>query len=204
MSSIHHCLISRKCYVLAEYSTSDSTESSLDVAKESLSESYTGTHRFCLHARFTYVYIYEKDLIYVCVADKLAGTEIPYQFIQEVCQKHINAPVRDTNSVTLMIKSIMDKYNTTQSRIRSVEDDLYDVKEILKENIDKVMSRGSQLDTLVDKTENMKQGLIRYRVAVTKQPNRKIFFLIGLITILLLVTTIYYGWSPSRDDSFIE
>ncbi|WIA34390.1 hypothetical protein OEZ86_012726 [Tetradesmus obliquus] len=150
--------------VLAEYAIFAGNWTS--VTKDYLSKSANG-------GRFSYTvdgyvmsFLAEEGYCYVVVTDEAAGRTIPNAFLDRVKDDFFTKYAEKGKAVKEMglssfgkrLKEMMEhatQFPEEYSKVSSVQKKVDEVKNIMSENIEKVLSRGEKLDLLVDKTDNL-------------------------------------------------
>lgn len=99
--------------------------------------------------------------------------------------------------MTLSVADMADT-NTqpSSSRVNQVQDQVNDVKVILKDNINKVLQRGERLDDLIDKTDDLQATADAFQRTSTRVSrkywwkNVKMMIIIGIIVVIIIVLII--------------
>jgi vesicle-associated membrane protein 7 len=100
----------------------------------------------------------------VVVADDEAGRRMPFSFLTELGKRFTSAytseeitqaPPYSLSSYSSSIASLVNQYTTAPppDAIRSAQTEINSVKDIMVENIDRILSRGERIELLVDKTD---------------------------------------------------
>lgn len=79
-------------------------------------------------------------------------------------------------------------------KIERVKADMDDVKNVMVDNIEKVLKRGEKIELLVDKTDNLNQQSIRFKkhsnqlkTAMWWQNAKLMIFVGGIVIVIILV-----------------
>jgi len=86
-----------------------------------------------------------------------------------------------------------------EDAIRSVQGEIADVREIMTENIERVLERGERIDLLVDKTDRLGVGAHDFRVRSRGLRRRmwwknvKLMVLLGFVVVFLLYLFVGFG-----------
>jgi len=101
------------------------------------------------------------------------------------------------------LKSIMISYGTTDAgqkdAIRNAQQEIDDVRDIMSENIERVLERGERIDLLVDKTDRLGGSARDFRVRSTglrRQmwwKNVRLMALLSLVGIFLIYLFVGFG-----------
>lgn len=79
------------------------------------------------------------------------------------------------------------------TKLTQVQDQVNDVKVILKDNINKVLERGEKLDDLIDKTDDLRATADSFQKTSTRVArkywwkNVKMMIIIGVIVVIIIV-----------------
>ncbi|KAJ8261182.1 hypothetical protein COCON_G00169050 [Conger conger] len=79
------------------------------------------------------------------------------------------------------------------TKLNQVQDQVNDVKVILKDNINKVLERGEKLDDLIDKTDDLRATADSFQKTSTRVArkywwkNIKMMIIIGVIVVIIIV-----------------
>ncbi|KIJ62293.1 hypothetical protein HYDPIDRAFT_158110 [Hydnomerulius pinastri MD-312] len=156
--------------------------------------------------QYLFHYVSEGGLIYLVMADDSAGRKMPFAFLAELQRKFIELPssssaglsstpaygLQGTFSPT--IASLMHTYNTSPpaDEVARAQAELNQVKDIMVQNVEQILSRGERIELLVDKTDTMATQATAFRRGartVRRQmwwKNSKIMALSVLVVLVLL------------------
>ncbi len=85
-------------------------------------------------------------------------------------------------------------YNT--NNFTQLQGQVNDVKDVMTENIDKILKRGDKLEDLVDKTNDLESSAIQFNVTAKKVKrkmwwkNLKMMFILGMVILIILAVII--------------
>eukprot|EP00929_Paragymnodinium_shiwhaense_P070934 TRINITY_DN36026_c0_g1_i2.p1 TRINITY_DN36026_c0_g1~~TRINITY_DN36026_c0_g1_i2.p1 ORF type:complete len:271 (-),score=34.24 TRINITY_DN36026_c0_g1_i2:41-853(-) len=200
---IKSAVVARGTFVVCEYDASTGGEDLNEVSRKVLSKiPRTGAIRSYVYAGYTFNYVLEKDLIFLCIAAVAAGSELVFQFLNELKRNfqrlslQLNGPNR-SSELARMLKDMIGKYNSEQdtSKVRQMERELEDVTDMMRDNLSKVMERGERIESLIDKTNifageaiSFRKGAKRHNDAVWWQENRCRLIFYGCVTTLGMLT----------------
>lgn len=148
----------------------------------------------------------DEDFCFACVTKRTNEHYIPFKFLDTVKDRFsgisslISRSLRATENeferdFAPVLASIMYDFNIGQGdKLQELQSQVEDVKQIMLENVQKVLDRGERLDDLLSKTEDLEAGgntfrqrtLQLYKKARCK--NLKMWLIIG--TFLSLVLTL--------------
>ncbi|CAN7070128.1 unnamed protein product [Brassica oleracea var. botrytis] len=173
--AILYALVARGTVVLAEF-TATSTNAST-IAKQIL-EKVPGNNndsnvsysqdRYVFHVKRT------DGLTVLCMAEETAGRTIPFTFLEDIHQRFVRTYGRAVH--TAQAYAMNDEFSRVLSqqieyysndpnadRINRIKGEMSQVRDVMIENIDKVLDRGERLELLVDKTATMQGNTFRFR-----------------------------------------
>mmetsp|Transcript_26683 Transcript_26683/g.52578 ORF Transcript_26683/g.52578 Transcript_26683/m.52578 type:complete len:230 (+) Transcript_26683:46-735(+) len=113
-------------------------------------------------------------LIFMCVSDESFGRRLPFVLLNDISHTFFakfpeledpnnKIDVHDENATSRfrgfakVLRSKMDKYSNSPEfdKIKQIRQGLDEVKEVMIENIEKVIQRGEDIDVLVNKTDDL-------------------------------------------------
>ncbi|KAF8628290.1 hypothetical protein AX17_005994 [Amanita inopinata Kibby_2008] len=141
------------------------------------------------------------------MADDSAGRRMPFAFLADLQQKFLSAPTSssdDTPAYGLqgtfgpIIATLVHTYNTAPptDELARAQNELNQVKDIMVQNVEQILSRGERIELLVDKTDVMAGQATAFRRgarSVRRQMwwrNQKMValcLLVGLILVWILI-----------------
>ena len=153
-------------------------------------------------------------LTYLVVASSSFGRRIPFGYLVEIKKQFLDRyNPQDTDFASLppygaaafnsQLKTLMVNYGTTQAgkddAIGNAQREIENVREIMTENIERVLERGERIDLLVDKTDRLGVGAHDFRVRSRGLKRRmwwknvKLMVLLGVVVVFLLYLFIGFG-----------
>lgn len=113
--------------------------------------------------------IVDDGLVYLCMADEDFGKRQPYAFLEEIKRRFVNSSLkqraisahayefrRDFGQVLASQMSLYSDPGFDESdQIAKVRKEVNEVKDVMTQNIEKVLERGEKIDVLVGKTEEL-------------------------------------------------
>jgi vesicle-associated membrane protein 7 len=154
------------------------------------------------------------NITYLVVSRDTLGRRIPFGFLVEIRKRFLEEfPPDSTDFSTLpsygcaafntTLKKLMVSYGTTTSgqgdAIRNAQAEIDDVREIMSENIERVLERGERIDSLVDKTNRLGGSARDFRVRSTGLRRRmwwknvKLMVLVVLVVVFLMYLFVGFG-----------
>lgn len=197
--------VARGSVILAEYAVFSGNFSV--VAKDFLEKSRSAEGKYTYTAdAYTFTFLNDAGgYTYVTVGDEAAGRTLPMavldkfrdEFMVKYSEKGKTAVAGSlTKSFGNKLKEIMEhatQFPEEYSKVASVQQKVDAVKNIMSENIEKVLARGEKLDLLVDKTDNLMSEADRFQKTgrnLRRQmwfQNLKMKIVLGLVVVLLIV-----------------
>lgn len=151
-------------------------------------------------------------LTYLVIAPSELGRRIPFAFLLDLKKKYLSQfPPGDTNYASLpaygsaafnsTLKNTMSTYNTSPpaDSLSAARKEIDSVKDIMTENIERVLERGERIDLLVDKTDRLGGSARDFRVRSRGLRRRmwwknvKLMALLGVVVVFLLYLFIGFG-----------
>lgn len=141
-------------------------------------------------------------LTFLCVAQESLGRRIPFGFLVEIKKQFLSTyPPESTDFASLpaygcaafnsTLKQLMVSHGTTEEgqndAIRNVQREMDGVREIMTENIERVLERGERIDLLVDKTDRLGGSARDFRVRSRGLRRRMWWKNVRLMALLVVV-----------------
>jgi len=162
------CLISRGNVVLAEYSPPGTNFAT--IARRLIEQIPTtpDSKKSYSHDSFHFHYLVEGGITYLCMTDQNMNFRVPYAFLFDLnsrfkgtyAEKIFSAgPMGMNDSFSRVIKERLEFFSNERNvdKISKVRGEIEDAKNIMVNNIEKVLERGEKIEVLVDKTEDLNQ-----------------------------------------------
>ncbi|KAG8381742.1 hypothetical protein BUALT_Bualt05G0004200 [Buddleja alternifolia] len=200
--AIMYALVARGSVVLAEFSATSTTANSIT---RQIMEKIPGNNdtnvsysqdRYIFHVKRT------DGLTVLCMADDTAGRRIPFAFLEEIHQRFVRTYGRAVLSAqayamndefSRVLSQQMQYYSNDPNadRINRLKSEMSEVRNVMIQNIDKVLERGDRLELLVDKTTNMQGNAFRFRKQSRRFRNtmwwRNVKLMMALIFLILAI-----------------
>mmetsp|Transcript_7390 Transcript_7390/g.13770 ORF Transcript_7390/g.13770 Transcript_7390/m.13770 type:complete len:219 (+) Transcript_7390:1991-2647(+) len=144
-----------------------------------------GKFSYSYNSTFTFHYMTKHDLLFLCLADSSFSKRMSFLFLEDMSSKFIErySGVYKTliafganAEFSGVIRDRMNYFNTDPSadKVEALKASIDEVKNIMVDNIDKVLARGEKVELLVKKTEVMSQSAISMHQRA-KQVRRKMW-----------------------------
>ncbi|KAI7834200.1 vesicle-associated membrane protein [Kickxella alabastrina] len=171
-SGIIYALVSRGSQILAEHSTT--TGNFHQITQTILSKIPPNNSKLTyVYDRYLFHYISENGLVFLCMADDKFGRRIPFAFLQDTMERFVSAytdeDIRDAtplglNGFSRVLARQMDYYSrSSDDAIRQVRGEISQVKDVMVQNIERVLERGDRIDLLVDKSYGLSNAAFAFR-----------------------------------------
>ncbi|KAG0296209.1 Vesicle-associated membrane protein [Linnemannia gamsii] len=218
--SIIYALVARGNLILAEYTNSSGN---FTTVTEAILEKIppNNSKLTYVYDRYLFHYICEDGLTYMCMADDSFGRRIPFAFLQDIKEKFLSQYGRERalsslvpygmNEFSKTIAKQMEYFSTNPEadRIKQVQGEIEQVKDVMVQNIERVLERGERIELLVDKTDNLNQQAFAFKKRSTALKrtmwwkNTKLMIILILVCILLTYLIISAGcgfptWAECR------
>jgi vesicle-associated membrane protein 7 len=130
-----------------------------------------------VYDNYTFHYVVEGGICYLCMSDEVNKHRIPYAFLQDIKERFVahygtDAPLQAiafsyNEEFSRVLDERMAYYNSDDAEkgidnIGAVKSQIEDVKGVMVQNIEKVLERGEKIELLVDKTDRLNQQAFRF------------------------------------------
>ena len=175
--TILYALIARKKSVLAEFTSSSGnfpTVTRVLLSKIPDSDSKMSYE----YDKYRFHYIVDQGITFLCMSDESSKNRAAFSFLEEIKrlfrdrfgsveQTALAFSLNELFSPTLQQR--IEFYNTNPStdNISRVQAQIDTVKDVMVENIDRVLERGERIELLVDKTEQLHQQAFKFEKLVS-------------------------------------
>eukprot|EP00877_Chromochloris_zofingiensis_P005730 jgi/Chrzof1/15158/Cz09g29140.t1 len=156
----------------------------------------------------------QDGITFVCMAEESIGRRIPFAFLDDVkgrffssyadvCREAVAYEFNTEFSRVLSQRMTFFSNDPSADTINRVKGEILQVKDIMIENIEKVLDRGEKLDLLVDKTEHLQGEAFAFRREAKRArrvmwwKNVRMWFTIGGIVavIVFFIVMLACGWN---------
>jgi len=150
----------------------------------------------------------ENGLIFMCAADTEFGRRQPYAFLTEIKRRFLSGNLADraqfahTNELdrdfSQVLAGQMETYSTSESndQIGQLRSQVNEVKDVMTQNIEKVLERGENLEDLLHQTEDLEAHSSTFQKSARRVQrkywwkNLKMKIILGLVVIVVLFVII--------------
>mmetsp|Transcript_67222 Transcript_67222/g.179038 ORF Transcript_67222/g.179038 Transcript_67222/m.179038 type:complete len:219 (-) Transcript_67222:54-710(-) len=206
---IKSALVAKGTFVVCEYDASKGNDDLNEISRKVLGKiPRTGSIRSYIYAGYTFNYLLEKDLIFLCIAAVAAGSELVFQFLGEFREDFEKLSRRFAGAdrqaeMTRMLRDLIARYNNEKgsTKVQRMEMELEEVTDMMRDNISRVMERGERIESLIDKTTALKSESVSFR-SNAKRYNDDLWWrdqrgrmMFGLLVFVVLVGLSWHFWS---------
>eukprot|EP00761_Pharyngomonas_kirbyi_P012128 gb/GECH01012155.1/.p1 GENE.gb/GECH01012155.1/~~gb/GECH01012155.1/.p1 ORF type:complete len:209 (+),score=44.73 gb/GECH01012155.1/:1-627(+) len=184
MSCIRFALIGNSDQVVAEYPKQRKNLS--ETVKLIMNRTNTAHNHKRTYTQETYNFHYlcNDGTLFFCVADADYPIRICYAFLSAVQEDFIN---NTTRNFTKLLKEKIEYYNNPQNdKVSKVQSEINEVKDIMRDNIDRVLERGERLEDLSGRAEDLQRSSKMF-VGTARKAKRKMCMRNFYITIILII-----------------
>ncbi|KAG0225001.1 hypothetical protein BGW41_004842 [Actinomortierella wolfii] len=196
--SIIYALVARGSIILAEYTNSSGN---FTTVTEAILEKIppNNSKLTYVYDRYLFHYICEDGLTYMCMADDTLGRRIPFAFLQDIKERFLAQYPRERalnavvpygmNEFSKTIAKQMEYFSTNPNadRIKQVQGEIEQVKDVMVHNIERVLERGERIELLVDKTDNLNHQAYAFKKRSTALKRSMWWKNVKLMAILIFV-----------------
>jgi vesicle-associated membrane protein 7 len=141
-----------------------------------------GNRRIIEATKYKFYTMKESGELYCCVSDGKEKTRTCYALLNEAYERRNDPKLKN------VLVQLLKKYNDPRAdKIQALEVQMEDIKDIVIQNIDKVLDRGEKLESMVDTTEEMEQSAQGFRRGAGRLKRSQGYRMIILIFILIFV-----------------
>ncbi|KAF8226715.1 vesicle-associated membrane protein [Tricholoma matsutake] len=203
--SLIHALVARGPTILAEHQAgkrdfSQATQTILSKIPPNNSKLTYVWEQYLFH------YISEGGFTYLVMADDSAGRRMPFAFLSDLQRKFTSAPSSSTSSEETpahglqgsfgtTISALMHTYNTSPpvDELTRAQTELNQVKDIMVQNVEQILSRGERIELLVDKTDVMAGQATAFRRGA-RNVRREMWWRNRRIVALSVIVALIFLW----------
>jgi len=159
---------------------------------------------------YVFHYIVENGICYLCMSDEKNKHRIPFAFLEDTKQRFLakfgleNAQQAIAFAMNEDFKGSlserMEFYNSDEAdrsidNIGNVKSQIDEVRDVMVQNIERVLERGEKIELLVDKTDQLNQQAFRFQ-ANSRSLRRHMYWRqmkCRAILAVIVLFTIYFG-----------
>ncbi|KXZ50451.1 VAM2/VAMP72 protein [Gonium pectorale] len=220
-----YAFVARETTVLAEYTPYSGNFNT--VAIECLQKLVNPESKFTIACdRHTFNFLVHNGYTYLVVADEAYGRQIPFAFLERVRDEfeeryadkaRLSAALSLDRTFSPRLKNHMEycmAHPEEISRIAAVQkkarDAVNEVKDVMVENIEKVLERGEKIELLVDKTDELRNQAEQFQRKGRQLRNKMwwqncrmkllVLFAVLLLGVIIFVLVCFSGGNCLKKD----
>eukprot|EP01117_Protostelium_nocturnum_P006487 TRINITY_DN2338_c0_g1_i4.p1 TRINITY_DN2338_c0_g1~~TRINITY_DN2338_c0_g1_i4.p1 ORF type:complete len:222 (-),score=58.71 TRINITY_DN2338_c0_g1_i4:137-802(-) len=199
---IIYSVVARGTVVLSEYSSAAGNFA--QVAKRILEKipSSPDSKMSYVYERHIFHYCVYDQITYLCMADEAFGRRVPFAFLEEVRKRFkatygergLTAHAYSMNEdFSRSMSKLMDYYSNDPEadKLNKLKAEVDEVKNVMVDNIDKVLARGERIELLVDKTENLNQNALKFKKSSTALKRamwwKNVKLMLAIVAVVLII-----------------
>ncbi|GLJ43208.1 hypothetical protein SUGI_0897020 [Cryptomeria japonica] len=198
--AILYALVARGSVVLAEFSATPTNASA--IARQILEKITADCHVSYSQDRYIFHVKRTDGLTVLCMADDTAGRRIPFAFLEDIHGRFVKTYGRAVHTAlayamndefSRVLSQQIDYYSNDPNadKINRIRGEMSQVRNVMVENIDKVLERGDRLELLVDKTANIQGNTFKFKKQARRFKNsmwwRNVKLMVALIILILIM-----------------
>jgi len=163
----------------------------LSKLRRNASTSYTYEDKYIFHTHNA------DSLTYLCMAENAFSSQVAFLFLFDVKEKFLKAFERTKDAIALsaqrefgnMLQERLNYYNKNPQadRLSTIRANLERAREVMIENIDRVIARGERIEILVSKTDFMTESAVSLRRSGSKVKRRLCWKNLAVSLIIVVV-----------------
>jgi len=126
-----------------------------------------------IYDKYIFHYMVSDHLIYLCMTDENFSRVAAFEFLAEIQQKFTNSFGERAKSAFAYaynadfgpsLLRMMKKYNSSNNDpVAKIREDVDQVKNVMIQNVDKVLERRERVEILVEKTEDLQNTALNFK-----------------------------------------
>ncbi len=207
-AGIIYSLIARGNIVMVEHSSREGNF--ITLAKRILTSVQPGDHKrsfFDKSGRYVFHYMVKEGVTFLCFATKEHKTAVCFAFLDEISKRfkatYDQAQIENAlayspqfEEFARVVEQEMNRFGHMKfadNKIAEVNEKVEATKNVMKENVQKVIDRGDNIETLIEKTDILVQSSDSFRVN-TKTLERNIWWKNVKIWVILILVVLFLVW----------
>jgi len=206
--TILYALVSRQQIVLAENINNSATGNFPTVTRVLLEKipEQDGKMTY-VYDEYVFHYIVENGICYLCMSDEKNKHRIPFAFLEDTKNNFLMKFGLETAQQAIafamnedfksLLNERMEYYNSDEAdrsidNIGNVKSQIDEVKDVMVQNIERVLERGEKIELLVDKTDQLNQQAFRFESS-SRSLRRTLYWrqmrcraIVGLVVLITL------------------
>lgn len=204
---ILYALIARQKTVLVEYTSSSGNFPTITrvlltkIPEQEAKMSY-------VYDKYVFHYVVDNGITFLCMSDENTKRRMAFAFLEDVkgvwreryrAVEHTALAFSLDDTFSPVLREKIDFYNTNPSsdNIARVQAQIDSVKDVMVENIDRVLERGERIELLVDKTDKLNQQAFKFEKTSRSLKNtmlyrkiRNLCIIVAVVVVILIIVLI--------------
>jgi len=168
-------VIARGSHVLAEYDQSDANDDLCEFARDVIPKlTATASHKIHVMRGYVFNYMIENGLTFLCITEDGVkdGNQLAYTFLRSLKVNVSQSRDSSATGLTELLRLEMSRYQkNSKTKIGQMEEELTEVADLMKQNIESVMERGEGIACLMEKTNLLRNEASSFRSAARSHAN---------------------------------
>ena len=172
-------ILCKNTHTLVEYDCSESAEDLSEICRRALDaipRSSRGSRQY-VYLGHTFNYLTSGEMVFLCIADPSCSVELPVQFLKDLRHRWERSHKSSSAAadLTILLRDLLQEFNERHgaTKIKKMEQELAEVTEVMKVNIDCVLQRGEKMNSLVDKTSGLRSDGMAFRKMAHDAKNKQ-------------------------------
>jgi len=171
-------IVARGTVVLAEFSNA---KGNFDQVTKRILEKIPTEHNSKMsyvYDRHIFHYMVDSGITFLCMADEEFGRRLPFAYLEDLKNRFkASYGERGRTAVALsmnqdfskVMANLMDYYsnNPNADKMNKVKGEIDDVKNVMVQNIERVLERNERIELLVNKTETLSNNAFKFKKSST-------------------------------------
>jgi vesicle-associated membrane protein 7 len=163
-----------------------------------------------VYDEYVFHYIVENGICYLCMSDEKNKHRIPFAFLEDTKSNFLMKFGLDAAQQAIafsmnedfksLLSERMEYYNSDEAdrsidNIGNVKSQIDEVKDVMVQNIERVLERGEKIELLVDKTDQLNQQAFRFESS-SRSLRRTLYWRqmkYRAICAVVVIVTLYFG-----------
>ncbi|KAL0476974.1 vesicle-associated membrane protein 7 [Acrasis kona] len=198
--AIIYALVAHTTTILAEHTQQKGNFQ--QISKQILEKLPTNNTKVSyLYDNYMFHICVDKGYTFFCMSEKDFGNRIPFEFLEDIKQRfhqsygdkaQTAAAFSLNGDFGRILQRQMEYFSNSEEsdKLTKVKGKIQQVKDIMIDNIDKVLERGEKIDLLVDRTADLSETAQHFRYKSKKLKTTMWWRNVKLIAILIIVILI--------------
>lgn len=212
MPEIIYSLVARGSIVLAEFTKTGGNFPAFtrDLLAKTENEDCQKSY---IDGKYKFDYEISHGITYLALCDEDMKQRISFKFVSDIKERFV-ATYGDRAQTAIafamnddfgrVLKQRMEFFNNKETdELSKVQSQIDDVKEVMVQNIDKIIGRGEKIEMLVQKSEGLNDSALEFQKTSKKLKNAmwwkniKMMLIIGAVVLVIILILLMVVCSPN-------